>query len=83
MILSVRVKWERVEQRVRKANEDVKRAGLVFFRVRFAELVNARYFLTHTVSEFSTLSDLDNNSQRVGGGKKQHKLVAAAAFCFS
>ena len=28
MILSVRAKWERVEQRVRKANEDVKEMDL-------------------------------------------------------
>lgn len=65
MILSVRVKWERVEQRVRKANESVKELDLSFSGSVFAELVNARYFLTHMVSEFSTLSDLDNNSQRV------------------
>lgn len=65
MILSVRVKWERVEQRVRKANEGVKELDLYFSGSIFAELVNARYFFTHMVSEFSTLSDLDNNFQRV------------------
>lgn len=70
MILSVRVKWERVEQRVRKANEDVKEMDLFFSGSVFAALVNAHYFLTHTVSEFSTLSDLDDNSQRVGKKKK-------------
>jgi hypothetical protein len=44
MILSVRVKWERVEQRVRKANEDVKELDLFFSGSVFAELVNACYF---------------------------------------
>ena len=82
MIFSIRAKGERVEQRVRKANEDVKVMDLFSSGSVFAELVNACYFLTHTVSEFSTLSDLDDNSQRVGK-KKQHKLVAVVVFYFS
>lgn len=55
----------KVEQRVRKANESVKELDLSFFRVSFCRVGKCTLFLTHMVSEFSTLSDIDNNSQRV------------------
>ena len=60
-----------------EADEDFKEMDQLSSVSVFAELVNARDCLPHTISEFSALSDLDCNCQ---SGKEATYISSVSSF---